>query len=107
MSEMLVMVATAIRDKYRQAVVDDREIDSMELARIAMEAKEETMAQYVYATPIFEIKCRAMQDALSIQSITTEERIAMPTGLLHRASAILEWYLADLPKTTDMRDSRV
>ncbi len=61
------------------------------------------MTQYVYETTIFEIRRQAMQDAMN----KSAESGGFGGGLLDRATAILEWYLQDLPKTTDMKDSKV
>ncbi len=79
------------------------------------------MTQYVYATTIFEIKCRAMADAMTSFGSSGRKRNqaeiiregaledGLPDALLERASAILEWYLKDLPKTTlgDMPDYKL
>ncbi len=52
------------------------------------------MTQYVYETTIFEIRRQAMQDALG--SLGAGDVDTLIAG----ASAILDWYLHDLPKTT-------
>ncbi len=66
MSEMLVRVATAIRDKYRQAVVEDRLMDSMELARAAITAMREPTEEMSDAGAWFDADDRGNQGSLSV-----------------------------------------
>ncbi len=67
------------------------------------------MAQYVYATTIFEIRKQAMQDAMTSFGSSGRKRNqaeiiregppvedGLPDALLDRASAILDWYLKDM-----------